>query len=54
MLNKAKVLLTVNQLSNQFILDELLDRLFFLNKVEEGLKTLRQAVFLKVKKPEKG
>ena len=41
MLDKAKVLLAVNQLSSQFTLDELLDRLIFLNKVEEGLEDIK-------------
>lgn len=41
MLDKAKVLLAVNQLSSQFTLDELLDRLIFLNKVEEGLEDVK-------------
>lgn len=41
MLDKAKVLLAVNQMSSQFTLDELLDRLIFLNKVEEGLEDVK-------------
>ena len=47
MLDKAKVLFTVNQLSSQFTLDELLDRLIFLNKVEEGLEDITAGRVLK-------
>ena len=47
MLDKAKVLFTINQLSSQFTLDELLDRLIFLNKVEEGLEDIKAGRVLK-------
>jgi hypothetical protein len=47
MLEKEKVLEVVNQLANQFSLDELLDRLIFLNKVEEGLADLKEGRVLK-------
>ncbi len=41
MLDKEKVILTVNQLSSQFSIDELLDRLIFIDKVAEGMDDIR-------------
>ena len=42
MLDKEKVILTVNQLSSQFSIDELLDRLIFIDKVAEGIEDIRK------------
>lgn len=42
MLDKAKVLGTVNQLPDKFTIDELLDRLIFMNKVEQGLQDIKE------------
>jgi len=38
MLTKNKVIQSVNNLPESFTIDELIDRLIFLEKVEQGLK----------------
>jgi hypothetical protein len=38
MLTKDKVTKTVNRLPDSFTIDELIDQLIFIEKVEEGLK----------------
>ena len=38
MLTKEKVNKTINNLPDKFTIDELIDRLIFMEKIEEGLK----------------
>ena len=38
MLTKAKLKEQIEQLPDQFTIDELVERLVFLNKIEEGIK----------------
>jgi predicted transcriptional regulator len=46
MLKKETVIQTIEQLGGQFSIDELLDRLIFLNKVEEGLEDIKNGKVL--------
>jgi hypothetical protein len=46
MLKKETVIQTIQQLGGQFSIDELLDRLIFLNKVEEGLEDIKNGKVL--------
>ena len=41
-MKKDKVLDTVNELPNEFELDELFEKLVFVEKVEKGLKQLKK------------
>lgn len=38
MLTKEKLNITINQLPDSFTIDELIDKLLFIEKVEEGFK----------------
>ncbi|MEQ9232022.1 MAG: hypothetical protein RIF46_15165 [Cyclobacteriaceae bacterium] len=42
MLEKEKVIETVSKMSDNFHLDELVERLIFIQKVEEGLKAVEE------------
>ena len=46
MLEKSKVIGTINELPDHFTIDELLDRLIFIHKVEEGLQNIRDGLVL--------
>jgi hypothetical protein len=46
MLKKETVIQTIQQLGGQFSIDDLLDRLIFLNKVEEGLEDIKNGKVL--------
>jgi Zn-dependent alcohol dehydrogenase len=42
MLTKTQILNTVNSLSNKVELDELIDKLIFMDKVEKGLTDVKE------------
>ena len=44
MLEKSKVIGTINELPDHFTIDELLDRLIFMHKVEEGLQNVNDGL----------
>ena len=46
MLKKETVIQTIEQLGGQFSIYELLDRLIFLNKLEEGLEDIKNGKVL--------
>jgi Zn-dependent alcohol dehydrogenase len=46
MLTKTQILNTVNSLSNKVELDELIDKLIFMDKVEKGLTDVKEGKVL--------
>ncbi len=41
-MNRSKVIETLDQLSNEFSTEELIDRLLFVEKVEQGLEDVEE------------